>query len=100
MMNMLCYYFDACSYFCDCTASNRNAGRFLQETTHCDTFLCLQDVEASKTLLLFLQSRHLNILRRGWVGVRVEHCYNLGAPPGGGDALDAWRLFDAIVFFL
>ena len=25
-----------------------------------------------------------SILRRGWVGVRVEHCYNLGAPPGGG----------------
>ena len=26
----------------------------------------------------------VSILRRGWVGVRVEHCYNLGAPPGGG----------------
>ena len=25
-----------------------------------------------------------SILRRGWVGVRVEHCYNLWAPPGGG----------------
>ena len=33
-----------------------------------------------------------SILRRGWVGVRVEHCYNLGAPPaargGGGNNLN------------